>query len=106
MYGMHVFFHSVVDGCVGYFQLFNITDMLEYMFMYTCMSSGATAKGTAGPQGMCMFNFTMLSGNAMLFSKVAVPTNSHDVLTLSSIDKFSLMIIWLGFCTYVQNYTW
>lgn len=38
-----------------------------------------------------------------MFSKVAAPIDSHDVLTFSVIDKFSLMIFCLGFCTYDKS---
>lgn len=73
------------------------------MFMHMCMSSEAVAKKTAKPQGSYIFNLTILSGSAMLFSEVATPIGSHDIVTFSPIDKFSLIIFCSGFCIYVKS---
>lgn len=72
------------------------------MFMHMCMSSEAVAKKTAKPQRLYIFNLTTLSGSA-LFSEVATPIDSHDIVTFSPIDKFILIIFCSGFCIYVKS---
>lgn len=78
-------------------------NIIEHISIHMCMTLEVISGGTAGPQGTRMFNFAMLPGNARLFSKVAVPTDSHDVLTFSPIGNSSLMIFCLEYCIYVQK---